>query len=98
MQFGGGSSKIILAGMLNAILKRLRDRYVEDADLAGLKGITSEFLHHYIDFKYLTGMRKGDILKLRLDAITDEGIAVTQSKTGGNCFISGDLSSRAVVG
>lgn len=59
-----------------------RDRYVEDWELEAFKSLASDFLRNYVDFKYLTGMRKGDILRLRLDALTDEGIAVAQSKTG----------------
>jgi integrase len=39
-------------------------------------------LRNYVDFKYLTGMRKGDILRLRLEALTEDGIAVTHGKTG----------------
>lgn len=35
-----------------------------------------------MDFAYITALRKGDILNLRLDKITDERIWITQSKTG----------------
>jgi len=35
-----------------------------------------------MDFAYITALRKGDILSLRLDQITDEGIWIKQSKTG----------------
>ncbi len=58
---------------------------------------TGELLRNYVDFKYLTGLRKGDILKLRLDALTEEGIAVTQAKTGGRLIFLWDEELRAVV-
>lgn len=74
-----------------------RDRYVEDWELEALKTIASDFLRNYIDFKYLTGMRKGDILKLRLDALTDEGIAITQAKTGAKLIYLWDSELRAIV-
>lgn len=74
-----------------------RNRYVEDAELESFKAIAGDFLRNYIEFKYLTGMRKGDILKLRLDALTDEGIAVTQSKTGGKLIYLWDADLRTIV-
>jgi integrase len=74
-----------------------RDRYVEDWELQAFKAVASDFVRNYVDFKYLTGMRKGDILKLRLDALTDEGIAVTQSKTGKRVVYLWDSDLRAVV-
>jgi integrase len=77
--------------------ERPRDRYVEDAELEAFKGHAGELLRNYVDFKYLTGLRKGDILKLRLDALTDEGIAVTQAKTGGRLIFLWDAELRAVV-
>jgi integrase len=77
--------------------ERPRDRYVEDAELEAFKSVAGDFLRNYIDFKYLTGMRKGDILKLRLDALTDEGIAVTQGKTGAKLIYLWDAELRTVV-
>ena len=41
-----------------------------------------EWLRLYLDLKALTGMRKGDMLKLRLDSITLEGLSIVQGKTG----------------
>ncbi len=74
-----------------------RERYVEDAELEAFKAMAGDFLSAYVDFKYLTGLRKGDILKLRLDALTDEGIAVTQSKTGGRLIYLWEPALRAAV-
>jgi integrase len=77
--------------------EKSRSRYVEDAELIAFKNVASEFLRNYVDFKYLTGLRKGDIIKLRLDTLTDEGIAVTQSKTGGKLIYLWDSELREVV-
>ena len=65
--------------------------------LVAFKNTLSDFLRNYVAFKYLTGMRKGDILNLRLDALTDEGIAVTQSKTGGRLVYLWDAEPKSVV-
>lgn len=59
-----------------------RDRYITDQEFEAVKNIASEFIAIVMDFAYITALRKGDILNLRLDQITDEGIWVTQSKTG----------------
>lgn len=59
-----------------------RDRYVTDEEFNKVKAIASELIEVVMDFAYITAMRKGDILRLRLDQITSEGIWLVQSKTG----------------
>lgn len=59
-----------------------RDRYITDLEFLGVKNLASELISIVMDFAYITALRKGDILKLRLDKITDESILITQSKTG----------------
>lgn len=59
-----------------------RDRYITDAEFEAVKGIAGELIACVMDFAYITALRKGDILRLRLDQITSEGIWVKQSKTG----------------
>ena len=59
-----------------------RDRYISDQEFDSVKKLASELIGTVMDFAYITAMRKGDILKLRLDQITDEGIWIKQSKTG----------------
>lgn len=59
-----------------------RDRYITDEEFEAVKLIASELIATVMDFAYITALRKGDILSLRLDQITDEGIWIKQSKTG----------------
>ena len=59
-----------------------RDRYISDQEFDCVKKLASELIATVMDFAYITALRKGDILNLRLDKITDEGILITQSKTG----------------
>ena len=59
-----------------------RDRYITDSEFESVKVIASELIAIVMDFAYITAMRKGDILRLRLEQITDEGIWIKQSKTG----------------
>jgi integrase len=62
--------------------ERERTRYLEDAELVQLREAADDQLKAVIDLAYLTGMRKGDLLTLRLADLTDAGIRVTQGKTG----------------
>lgn len=59
-----------------------RDRYITDQEFESVKKLASELIAIVMDFAYITAMRKGDILKLRLDQITEDGIWIKQSKTG----------------
>lgn len=59
-----------------------RDRYITDAEFAAVQATAGELLSTVMEFAYITAMRKGDILSLRLDQITTEGIIVKQGKTG----------------
>lgn len=57
-----------------------RDRYVSDRELEFFKQHASPMIRAYCDFKYLTGMRKGDILTLQKSAIQEDGIRYVQRK------------------
>lgn len=59
-----------------------RDRYIMDNEFEGVKNIAGELIAIVMDLAYITALRKGDILRLKLSQITDEGIWITQSKTG----------------
>lgn len=66
-----------------------RDRLVTDEELAAFLafaralGNTETMLAAVAWLAYLTAQRRGDLLKLRLDDITDEGIFVIQGKSKG---------------
>lgn len=64
-----------------------RDRFVTDEELAAFCAFaevisdTGKMLARTARLAYLTGQRRGDLLKLRLDQLSDEGIMIIQSKT-----------------
>ena len=51
-----------------------------DRELEFLKQHASPMICAYCDFKYLTGMRKGDILTLQKSALQEDGIRYVQRK------------------
>ena len=65
-----------------------RDRYVEDWEirecfkLKPARGDTTTlFIQAYIKVKVLIGLRQGDMLRIKIDYLKDDGIHVTPSKT-----------------
>lgn len=70
-----------------------RDRLVTDRELYGFMahsigcGETGALLALTAWLAYLTSQRRGDLLKLRLDRITDEGLMIQQGKTGARVLI-----------
>jgi integrase len=59
-----------------------RRRVFSDAELAALREHATERMRAMIDISLLTALRQGDLLRLRLSDLTDEGIVVEQQKTG----------------
>lgn len=58
-----------------------RTRYVTDAEFDAVKKIAPPLVAALMDLARLTGQRRGDLLSLRRDAITDEGLMISQGKT-----------------
>ena len=59
-----------------------RERYIEDWELDEALKVASPMLSAYIVLKLLTGLRRGDLLRLCMRDLQDEGIHVKTSKTG----------------
>lgn len=60
-----------------------RDRYPEDWELKAVYDAASPILQCILDFAYLTGQRRGDILFIQESQISNDGIRITQEKTKG---------------
>jgi len=59
-----------------------RNRYVEDWEYAAFKDHAGSLIAAYIEFKYMTGFRQGDILAIRRDQLKEDGIHITIGKSG----------------
>ncbi len=59
-----------------------RRRCFSEAEIAALREAATERIRAMIDLSLLTALRQGDLLKLRLRDLTDEGVVVEQAKTG----------------
>lgn len=74
-----------------------RQRYVTDGELAIILNAAGPKLRCIIRFAYLTGMRQGDVLRVRLADLDDEGIHFTAGKTKGRQVVVWSDELREVV-
>lgn len=58
-----------------------RKRYVEDWEIEEALKVASPFITNYIRLKLLVGLRRGDMLSIKLSDLKDDGIHVTPRKT-----------------
>jgi integrase len=59
-----------------------RDRYITDEEFQKLCSMASPFIKSVLELGYITGQRIGDLLDIRLTAIKEDGLHITQGKTG----------------
>lgn len=59
-----------------------RDRYITDLEYQAITNNATRFLVVAMEISYLCAARVGDVLAMRLDQITEEGIYIRQKKTG----------------
>jgi len=64
------------------ITEKPRRRYIENHEFIALRSIAPTVIQLMMDIAYLTGQRIGDILRIKISDLTDEGIRIEQSKTG----------------
>ncbi|HJT63128.1 MAG TPA: tyrosine-type recombinase/integrase [Burkholderiales bacterium] len=74
-----------------------RDRYITAAERVAIREKAGPRLQVIMDLQYLTGQRISDVLKLRLDQLTDAGIVFQQQKTKARLSVEWTPELRAVV-
>lgn len=68
--------------VVKSFTEKPRTRYVEDWEYLAVLNMASPVLRAAMEIAAITGMRQGDILKLKYADITETGIPLTQGKTG----------------
>lgn len=74
-----------------------RDRYVTDEEFDAVHQLASPQLKVAMDLALLTALRKGDLLKLTRDNLTDDGLLVQTSKTGKGLLFSYSPALKRVL-
>ncbi|MEB8536433.1 tyrosine-type recombinase/integrase [Acidithiobacillus ferriphilus] len=59
-----------------------RDRYITDEEFELIRSHADSQWQCIMDIAYLTAMRRGDIMRLRLSDITGDSLLISQGKTG----------------
>jgi len=62
--------------------ERKRTRYITDEEVYRLREHATPKMRAIIDLCYFTGQRIGDILSMTWEQVTEDGILITQQKTG----------------
>jgi|SRR5579871_5344376 len=65
--------------------------------VSAVRALASERIRVAIDLAVSTGQRRGDLLALRRDQLTDEGIVFRQSKTGAGVLIEWSDALHSIV-
>lgn len=74
-----------------------RDRYVQDWELNAFLSVASDLIKRYTVLKLMTGLRKGDMLSIKIADLKEDGIHVTQNKTGKKLIFIWDEELRQAV-
>jgi len=74
-----------------------RNRYVTDDEFQAVRAFASPLLCNFMDFAYLTGLRKSDALKVRLVDIQPNGIHINVNKTGNQLIIECNPELRRCI-
>lgn len=74
-----------------------RTRYLTDDEYSRIYRSANPVIRVVMDLCYLTGQRIGDILKIKRADISDEGIHITQEKTGARLLIQMTPDLRATI-
>jgi len=74
-----------------------RDRLITPAEFAAIRAAGGLRLRCAIDLMALTGQRVNDVLRLRRDALRDDGIYFRQQKTGAQLVVRWTPELRAVA-
>lgn len=77
--------------------ERKRDRYLTDEEWRAIYAEASPALRCIMDVAYYTGQRIGDVLSIRLDQVSDEGIQFRQQKTGKPLLVRSSPGLSAAV-
>lgn len=70
-----------IKGQVKKLSMQSRDRYVEDWELDEFLKVASPLVRCYLSMKLMTGLRKGDLLGIKLTDLQADGIHIQASKT-----------------
>lgn len=97
MAFEWGAMELHPLRGLRKISIPQRERYVTDAEYLHVHSLATPMVRCVMDLALLTGLRRGDIFKLRRNNMTDAGIEIKTGKTGARLLFEWTPALRQVV-
>lgn len=95
IRWGAGIANVVRT--LEKQPKTVRDRYVTDDEFAACRALANPRIRIAMDLARNIGQRRGDLLKLRHDECTKDGIVIRQGKTGAGVLIAWTPTLRRIV-
>lgn len=92
-----GACKVNPCKEVSRLKTKKYDRYVEDYEFEAVRNLASPFMRCVMDFAYISGLRRSDILSLKLTQLTDEGIRIVTNKTKAKMLIEWSPALLEVV-
>lgn len=74
-----------------------RTRYITDEEFMLVRDQAPTWVQILMDLAYVTGQRRIDLLSLKRGHLNDQGIAITQSKTGKRLIIEWSADLRSII-
>lgn len=90
----GAINRNPIKGQVSKITTKPRDRLVTDQEITAAIIHATPLLDAYIRLKLMTGLRRGDLLRLTLANLKDDGIHIRTSKTGKRLIIEWDAEGE----
>jgi len=78
-------------------ISKSRDRYISDGEFLAIYARATPTLKAMMDIAVMTGQRIGDVIKIKLADLTDDGIFVIQQKTKARLCIAWNPELRQAV-
>lgn len=95
IRWGAGIANVVRT--LERMPKVTRTRYVTDEEFAACRALANPRMQVAMDLARSIGQRRGDLLKLRHEDCTDDGIIIRQGKTGAGVLVVWTPTLRRII-
>lgn len=95
IRWGAGIANVVRT--LERAPKTTRKRYVTDEEYAACRALANPRMQVAMDLARNIGQRRGDLLKLKHEDCTDDGIIIRQGKTGAGIIVGWTATLRKII-
>lgn len=95
IRWGAGVANVVRT--LEKMPKNKRTRYVTDEEFAACRAMANPRMQVAMDLARSIGQRRGDLLKLKHEDCTDDGIVIRQGKTGAGVLVVWTPALRRII-